>query len=205
MKQEEGKFIVFEGLDGCGKSSQSKKLAKYFEDKGQECVLTWEHTRKKVGALIEDVVNHKFTLDPLALQLCFVADRREHYKSVIEPALEEGKTVVCDRYYWTTVAYVPEDYRDIVFKLNKDIVKSPDITFFIDCPVDECLKRIDNSQGTNTRQSERTIFEKADKLERFSKTYDWLLENDDIVSYRINGIGEIDEIHARIIDKLNHG
>ncbi|MFA6369003.1 MAG: dTMP kinase, partial [Candidatus Shapirobacteria bacterium] len=84
-----GKFIVFEGIDGSGKGTQIKKLQKYFEQRGIKTITTCEHTRDlPVGKLIETTVNGGEKMDPLALQLCFTADRRDHYEKVIRPALE---------------------------------------------------------------------------------------------------------------------
>ena len=97
-------FIVLEGVDGCGKSTHAKLLANWLREKGRDVLLTAEPTDGPVGRLIREVLAGKLVVDPRTLALLFTADRAEHVGEM-RKALSEGKTVVCDRYFYSTVAY----------------------------------------------------------------------------------------------------
>ena len=97
----QGKFIVFEGLDGSGLSTQSTMLKEYLLKIGRKTVLTKEQTDNFIGGLIKSSLKEQIRISPLTLQLMFVADRSHHLDSEIEPALKEGKIVISDRYLLT--------------------------------------------------------------------------------------------------------
>jgi dTMP kinase len=197
MMNKEGKFIVFEGIDGSGKGTQIKKLEDFFERNGIKTLITCEHTRDlPVGKLIEATVTGGEKMDPLSLQLCFVADRRDHYKKVVGPALEKGEFVISDRYYGSTVAYTEEEYKQMMLELNENVVPKANLTFFLDINADTAIKRIDNGR------SSKTIFEKKEKLEQCRRSYLWFCEKmgDNVVV--IDGNREADIIHQDIIKNL---
>lgn len=196
---KKGRFIVFEGIDGCGKSTQVEKLNNFFKKKGIKSVKTREHQRKGVGLFIEDVLNKKKTIDHLALEICFVADRCDHTANFIKPELKKDKIVICDRYYWSTVAYSSNNCREWMLTLNKKIGIKPDLVIFIDTSPKIAIERI--GKGRNSK----TIFEKQKSLERIRKNYLWLVKNDKIKSIVIDGNLKVEEIHEQILDKLGHG
>lgn len=194
---KEGKFIVFEGLDGSGKGTQIRKLQNYFEEKGIKTVLTCEHTRDlPVGKLIETTLNGGEKIDPLALQLCFVADRRDHYQKVIGPALEKGEFVISDRYYGSTVAYTEENKKEMMLELNENVVPRADLTIFLDIDAETAIKRIDTSRST------KTIFERKEILEKCRRSYLWFCEKrkDNVII--IDGNREANIIHQDILENL---
>ncbi len=106
-KSAKGKFIVFEGLDGSGQSTQAQLLKNYLEkEKNISPVLTKEPTRETpIGVLIRQVIQKEISVSPTALQLLFCADRSEHLEKVIKPALENGQWVISDRYFYSTMAF----------------------------------------------------------------------------------------------------
>ena len=106
-----GRFIVFEGIDGSGKTTQAKAIAEWLPTsglipEGRKVVLTREPGATPVGATIREIVLHgRDDLDPVAELLLFAADRAQHVATVIKPALERGDWVVCDRFTGSTIAY----------------------------------------------------------------------------------------------------
>jgi dTMP kinase len=100
-----GQLITFEGLDGCGKSTQIERLAAALRAAGREVVLTREPTDGEFGRRIRATAGSREKVPPHEELRWFVEDRRAHVAEVIEPALTAGKTVLSDRYYLSTVAY----------------------------------------------------------------------------------------------------
>lgn len=194
--KKKGKFVVIEGLDLSGKSTQVKLLGQALRDRKVNVLVTGEHTRDGLaGRLIERVVNRQAKLPAIALQLLFVVDRLDHLERVILPALEDGKLIICDRYYWSTVAYgsLVAD-RDWLLEANK-YCSPPDLTIYLDIDPAKAIKRLKN------RGSKATIFEKQGKMEKQASTYYWLLAKNKTKSVKINAdqtpkaiLGDIIEI-----------
>jgi len=120
MTTRKGKFIVIEGIGGSGKDTQARMLARWLKSKGVKVVLTREHTRNtSPGRLIEAIIKkRKAKIDPLALQLLYTCDRRNHDMAVIRPALVLGDIVVGNRSYATSVAYSPKEWRKIILTFS---------------------------------------------------------------------------------------
>lgn len=101
-----GKFIVLEGPDRCGKSTQAKRLVAYLEAQGKEVMLTREPGGTPTAEKIRDVVlEPKLDVRPMTELLLYEASRAQHTQEKILPALEEGKIVICERYTMSTCAY----------------------------------------------------------------------------------------------------
>ncbi|WP_410542556.1 dTMP kinase [Wolbachia endosymbiont of Tetranychus urticae] len=139
-------FITFEGIDGSGKTTQSELLANYFKQIHGEnnVVLTREpggtdFAEKIRGLLLKD------NIDPISELLLLISMRHEHMKKLILPALKEGKTVICDRFIDSTIAY--QGYGlgvdlSLIRDLHKLVeIKYPDITFILDIDVQVGLSR----------------------------------------------------------------
>jgi len=155
-------FIVFEGIDGCGKSTQARLLAEWLEKEGHCVLLTAEPTRGRIGLFIREILSGKEKVDPKTLALLFTADRYEHLMNEIAPALSAGNFVVSERYYHSTIAYQSAQGVDSewLFELNCFALK-PDVTFFLDVKPEEAMER---KEG-------REIFEERDFLEKVYKEY----------------------------------
>ncbi|ABD46241.1 dTMP kinase [Neorickettsia sennetsu] len=97
-------FIVLEGIDGSGKSTQVKLLSKFLAKDGYPCVLTREPGGTSFAESLRSMILHD-PIDPMARLLLIVSARVDHYNKVILPALKEGKVVVCDRFIYSTLAY----------------------------------------------------------------------------------------------------
>jgi len=161
-----GKFIVFEGCDGSGLSTCSRMFADYLRGKGYDVLLTKEATDSVVGSTIKNVfLKGDEKLSPLALQLLFCADRANHLEIDIEPALSQGRIVVCDRYVLSTLAFGSLGC-DLSFlkKVNADFRK-PDLIFVIDVPTEVSLERIQRTRGGTE------LFEKLETLKKVRANY----------------------------------
>ena len=150
-------FISFEGIEGCGKSTQAKKLYEYFLSKQIDCLLTREPGGSLAGEKIRGILLDE-EIDKLSAKselLLNFAARIEHVEKIIKPALKSGKIVICDRFVDSTFAY-QGSAMGIAFEEIEKIQKiaigefMPDITFLINVSVDEAFARI-SSRGNNNR------------------------------------------------------
>lgn len=136
----QGKFIVLEGVEGAGKTSQSKRLAAALSAKGMDVVLTREPGGVPLAERLRELIlDPEYTPDALTELYMYMAARREHLNKVIVPALAAGKTVICDRFTYSTLAY--QGYgrgvdKEFIRTLNAETVKSVnvDIALFLDVP-----------------------------------------------------------------------
>ena len=137
-----GKFIVIEGLDGSGATTQVELLVNYLKEKGLEVYSTKEPTDNVIGGLIRGALTGVYKLPDTSLQLLFSADRGHHLSRFIEPALNRGFWVVCDRYMWSTVSFgsITLD-KNWLLDLQK-FFRIPDLSIFLDVDPKECIKRI---------------------------------------------------------------
>ena len=142
-----GKFIVFEGIDRCGKTTQAKLLQKKLKEKKIDPVLTFEPGATNIGHELRDILLHsQFNLDPLTETFLFEADRTEHVKKVIIPALKSGKWVISDRYFYSTLAYQSGGKgvnEEIINQLNQFATNGviPDLVILIDILPETAVQR----------------------------------------------------------------
>jgi dTMP kinase len=152
-----GRLIVFEGIDGCGKSTQVRRVAA-----SRGAVATFEPGDTSLGAALRTVVlDPAIAMTPLAEVLVMVADRAQHLAEVIEPAIAVGTDVVCDRFSGSTLAYqgfgrgVPIDQLRSVLDVATH-GRVPDVTVVLDCPVEVGRER------RAARRADADRFEVAD-------------------------------------------
>ncbi|HEY4393009.1 MAG TPA: dTMP kinase [Polyangia bacterium] len=134
-------FIVLEGIDGSGTTTQLDRLARHLEARGRRVHPTREPSTGPVGRLLREILlgGHRrsdgVAVDGLAMALLFAADRRDHLTREIEPALAAGADVVSDRYLLSSLAYqAQEAERDWVASLARDL-RVPDLTLLLDVPI----------------------------------------------------------------------
>ena len=192
-----GKFIVIEGLDGCGKSAQVELIKIFLQEKGKIIVETKEPTMEsEAGRKIKQLLRGEIKLEPMERQKLYVQDRNEHLKNKVIPAIKEGKFVVCSRYAFSTIAYGSSDGLDteVLVGMTKDFLL-PDLTIIINVSPAECIRRIEK------RGEVKELWEKKAKLERVDKVYQkfpGMFEN--IVM--INGERPIEEVFEDIRTKI---
>ncbi len=160
-----GIFIVFEGPDGSGQSTQADLLEKWFEKRNVRVFSTKEPTSSLIGGIIRSILKGEWRVNMKTLQLLFSADRSYHLKKEIIPFLKKGINVISDRYLLSTLAFGSlEENLDWLKQINSDFPE-PDLTFILNVPGQVCAERIaKNRFGFE-------IFETADKLERIRENY----------------------------------
>ncbi len=189
-------FIVFEGLDGSGKSSQARALRDYFTSSGRSVRLSAEPTGRPIGALVRDVLRHRVTTTPKALALLYASDREDHLygPNGIVNGIEGGTVEISDRYFYSSFAYQSVNV-DEAFVRSVNDFPSPSIVIYVDAPVDVCMKRIDS------RGEEKELFEKKSYLEKVRANFDRIFKTlpDGVSFLRVDGTKSMDEITKEII------
>ena len=164
-----GVLLALEGIDGCGKSTQAELLAAALRERGLEVVLTCEPTASPLGQQIREYFQGPDRyLSPKEELNLFMADRREHLDEVINPALAEGKIVITDRYYYSSVAYqgaLGLD-PDRILAQNEVLAVRPDLAVILTLPVAQALARL-----SATPQRARQVSEDPAYLERVATIY----------------------------------
>jgi dTMP kinase len=196
MRQASGRFLVVEGGEGVGKSTQVERLAASLRADGREVVVTYEPGDTKAGAELRAVLLHaEQALDPRAELLLMLADRALHVAEVIRPALARGAVVVCDRYTPSTLAYqgVARGLGvDEVERLSRwaDAGLEPDAVIVLDLPDDVAEARV---------STERDRFERAGAVFHASVRAAYR----DLASSRnwsvVDASGTPDEVAARVL------
>ena len=162
-----GLFIVFEGVDGAGKTTQVRLLAERLQGAGYEVVCLKEPTEGPWGQKLRQLAQHGRQEIPPAMELeWFLQDRREDVENNIQPALARGQIVVLDRYYFSTIAYQgalqlnPEEIR----VRNEAFAPPPELVFLLHLPAAQGLQRV-QQRGTLSH------FERLDYLERVAAIF----------------------------------
>ncbi len=154
-----GKFITFEGSEGCGKSTQSEMLFGYLKSKGLKAIYLREPGGVKLSEKIRDILlDPKNKISPEAETLLYMASRAQVVEEIIKPALKAGRIVVCDRFLDSTIAYQGFGL-GVDIKLIKSVGNfatqgiSPDLTVFLDLPVKSGLKHRHNCKDRIEQRS----------------------------------------------------
>ncbi len=197
-----GRFIVFEGIDGCGKSTQIMHLKEHLEKAGRRVYLTQEPTISASGGTIRDALAGITKKTPCEMAALFAVDRIFHNVNPvngIEKMLDDGYDVICDRYYYSSLAYQgSETDFDWVKSMNLDCpdIRKPDLCIFLDLTPEESLSRISRGRASTE------IYETEEKLTkfraRFFEVFEMLRDSDNIEI--VSAFGTIEEVSARIIE-----
>jgi dTMP kinase len=188
---QRGLFIVIEGIDGTGKSTQAKRLGEWFVSQGREVVLSREPTDGPWGRkLRESAATGR--LSPEDELQYFLNDRRQHVEEKIAPALAAGKVVILDRYYFSTMAYQGARGFDpaAIRRMNEEFAPVPDLLLILDLDVDTAHQRIGHRGDTANE------FEKHESLVRCREIF--LSLKDEPFARVIDSNGDLDEVALRI-------
>ncbi|HEX9883979.1 MAG TPA: dTMP kinase [Desulfobaccales bacterium] len=156
-----GLLIALEGIDGSGKSTQAELLAATLQRLGRAVVLTREPTNGRTGQKLRRYLQGPSRhLSPQEELQLFVADRREHVARLVGPALEAGKIVISDRYYYSSVAYqgaLGLD-PDQILALNESFAPRPALVFVLNLPVPQAMKRLARKGRGGLQVSESPVY-----------------------------------------------
>ena len=195
-------FIVFEGLDGSGKSTQIKALNDKLKLNNYDVISLREPGSTEIGDKVLEILESSQKLTPIMEFLLFSISRSAIIDEKITPSLNENKIVLCDRYFYSSIAYQGSGRdldNDFIHKINNKIVNDviPDIVFYFDLTWEEKIKRkgIDHSDR----------FEKEDKLfhENVRKSYLQMAETDSAKWIVIDATLKMDEISEIIYTKIS--
>jgi dTMP kinase len=192
MRNSRGILIVFEGTDGTGKSTQLSLLADYLQRKNYPVVMTREPTTGSYGQKIRNLYVKRDTCSPKEELELFLADRKEHVETLINPSLAQGKIVLCDRYFLSTVAYQGALGFDVEELLARNsFATPPDIALLFHIPLETALQRITVGRGDMLND-----FEKSENLSKVAAIFDSLSEN---YIKRVNAEGSIQQVHSTVL------
>lgn len=194
-------FWVLEGLDGAGTTTQLKKIAEELEKRKIPAFVTAEPTVNQIGKLIRRVLSGELEYSQSTIAHLFSADRDDHLHNPVYGIikhLEMGKTVVSDRYFFSSQAYQPIGFNwDEVQKLNNSF-PYPEYVIYIDTPAEDCIKRV------NSRGNSKEIYEKLEYQNQVQSNYEKCFSNlpSDCTLIRVDGTKTIEEISNLIFTKL---
>ena len=204
MSEQRGRFIVFEGIDGAGKTTQINLLAERLRAEGHRVMVTAEPTVSVTGGLLRDALGGISTRTAGEMAALFVLDRIFHNVNPvggIEKMLADGVDVICDRYYYSSLAYQgSETDFDWVADMNLNCpeIRRPDCCIFLDLTPEQSLARI--SVGRISRE----IYEDEARLQavrdKFYHVFDLLRDRDTVRV--ISAAGTVDEVAERITAAL---
>ena len=196
------KFITFEGIDGCGKSTQARLLLEHMNNSDMETILVREPGGTNISESIREILLHSGStqMGDRTESLLMIASRAQLTQEVIVPNMDQGKFVIADRYSDSTLAYQGGGRNlDIewLIELNNyaTFTLLPDITFFVDIRSEEALRRLDSNK-------DRIEGEGIEFQARVRKTYHELAERFNDRYVILDGYGEIGDIHQKVLNEM---
>jgi len=169
-----GVFICVEGLDGCGKTTQTKLLVRRLRKMGYDAIYTAEPSQGKIGNFIRKHCLHGAKrVSAVVEALLFAADRFEHIEREIVPALKEGKLVISDRYFYSSMAYQGAVGLGLKWiEMVNEHATRPDLAIFIDVEPDTVIQRL---------KSKRSVMENLETQRKVREVYTKFVESGDLV------------------------
>ena len=194
-------FIAVEGIDGSGKSTTIREIKRYLESKGEAVYLTAEPTTLATGKIVRNFLSETNSDTPLIhemLALAFAADRINHLREEIWPALRKKQTVITDRYFFSSVAYQSLNVSYEWVKGINRFATLPDVLVFIDVSVDKAVERLIKFR-TSTE-----IYEKRELLQQIDRNYREVIKEfeDNLKVIYLNGNLDIDKIYSDVEEKF---
>ena len=183
-------LIVLEGIDGCGKSTQVSLLVDKLKSMGMDALELREPTDGPHGLRLRSILNEEIQAENDEILDLFVKDRKQHVSEKIEPALNNGKTIVMDRYYYSTMAYQSASgFSMEKIRADNSFAPVPTLVLILDISAEDGVKRV--LKGGNADR-----FEKEDFLNRVREQY-LKLKNEPNVEI-IDASLEVQEVHTNI-------
>ncbi len=200
------KFIAFEGIDGCGKSTQAQLLKEHLQSMGHQVYLTHEPTDSHIGSIIRNIFKGRIAGDHKTIAGLFVADRLDHLQNQtngILKKIEEGYTVICDRYYLSSYAYqgahVNLNWVIEANRLSAELLR-PDLNIYIDIAPEISMQRLKKGR------SDIEIFENLQNLQKVKAAYNKAMElvkNEEQIIH-LNGNQTTDELANEVWNEVQN-
>lgn len=206
-----GKYIALEGIDGSGKSTQLHLVSEQLKKEGQSVLLTSEpKSDSVVGKIIREVLSSQIKMPSAAFQYLYSADRVINQETIVKPTLQEGDMVLAHRSFWSVIPYGVMDKglgeydekNSEVLMVAQGLLSQyhqficPDITFYLDVPVDTAMERLASMDKT------KDLYEKKDKLQQIQKGYEWEMARFPDKFIRIDGTQSEEKITEQIIENV---
>lgn len=191
-------FIVFDGMDGTGKTTQMRLLCEYINQAGQETVLTAEPSTSPDGQALRRALSGKEPANNSRMAALFLLDRIGH-NAEIDAWLAEGKTVISDRYYYASMAYQGQgDCFDWVANMNLNCphIRKPDGCIILDMEPADSMARIRAGRADAELEIYETLAQQEKIRARFNRVKDYLKDRDLILT--VNAAGSVEEVAARV-------
>jgi dTMP kinase len=207
-----GFFITFEGIEGCGKTTQISHLTAYLKEKNLPFLLTREPGGTEIGDRIRQILlsSENSRMEPVTEFFLYEAARAQHLSQVVLPALTDGKTVLCDRFADATVAY--QGYgRGLnlawIEEIHNRFLKGlkPNLTFLLDLPVEEGLRRAWKRMENQTVKEDRFEKEALAFHRRVREGYLFLARQEPNRIIVLDGMKDEKSIHREITNHLPKG
>lgn len=193
-----GRFIVIEGADGVGSSTQCHLLVEKLKASGRSAALTAEPSTGRIGVMAREMLRSDSGTSQDIFTLLFAADRIDHYRTVIAPQLDSGIDIVCDRYLLSTYVYQSlEMPLDWIETLNV-FAPMADITLLISLPFEASWSRI--QARIESLAAKEEIFDKKELQQRIHASYANLL--DKVKGISVDGRGDPAEVSGRVMKAL---
>lgn len=206
QKQKQGYFIVLEGIDGAGSTTQAELLAKYFIEKNEKVIVSPEPSSGKIGKLLREFLAHQNSFNNQDLYdqqmaYLFAADRHYHvYNNIdgVQKMLKENTNVITTRYYFSSLAYNAKTLKDFQFVslLNQNF-PPPHFLIYLDIPVDIALFRISHRHSLE-------IYETKEKLTQVKENFERILASYQHPYLKLDGTKTKEEIHQKISNFLDN-
>lgn len=195
-------FIVFEGIDGSGKTTQINKLYESLSERGIPVHITREPTEGEMGKLLRRYLTGELKTDLTAIAALFAADRLDHIscEGGIKDNISKGKVVLCDRYYLSSFAYQSVDCElDWIVSLNSEARKTarPDLHIFLDVDAERSMERVNN-------RGEAELFEQLERQKQIRKNFFALIDTykDEENILVLDGSQAPDDIAAVVLENV---
>lgn len=196
-------FLVIEGLDGAGTTTQAGQLAQALRARGLRTTETHEPTERPIGRTLRQALRRELTLpdgeplDPATMALLFAADRIDHLRATVEPALRRGEVVISDRYVHSSLAYQSDELPIRWVDAINARARKADLVLWLEVPVEVCLERLARRGGVPD------IYERKDVLERVAQRYEEALRLRPERVVRIDGTASLDGVTSELVRAID--
>ena len=199
---KKGKFIIFEGNEGTGKSTHIRRLSEYLDSINHKHIVTREPGGTDFGEKIRAILlDMKSELDPLSEAMLFYSSRIMNYRKIILEAINRGETVICDRFHFSTIVYQGmcencKEVSDLHDALNAYFSEYISLVIYLDADLDTCLARMSRRDVSDKFEAKGKAF-----IAKVKESYDSLFSSNEKV-FRVDTANSPDIVSSLIIEKI---